>query len=113
MASPLELIAGHRVADGQREEAKANGQHDDVQHFGTPSGTRSAAYGKHLLAHQCIEPDQIREPAQALIKCHLTHKHSRGIGDPQYRNLIKIGAPKKVPTMMIFTELKRPAGARR
>jgi len=58
MASPLELIASHRVADGQRKKTKANGQHDDIQHFGTPSGARWAVCDKRLLAHQCIKPDQ-------------------------------------------------------
>ena len=64
MASPLELIAGHRVADGQRKEAEANGQHDDVEHFGAPFGARCAALSKHVLAHQCSEPVPVREPAR-------------------------------------------------
>jgi hypothetical protein len=55
MASPLELIAGDCVTDGQCEEAKANGQHDDVEHFGAPSGARCAALSKHVPAHQCGE----------------------------------------------------------
>jgi hypothetical protein len=43
MGSPSELIAGHRVTDGQRKEAQANGQHDDVEHLGTPFGAHCAA----------------------------------------------------------------------
>jgi hypothetical protein len=55
---PSELVTRVRVADGQREEAKANGQHDDVQHFGTPCGARCADATSVALAHHGVDPDQ-------------------------------------------------------
>jgi hypothetical protein len=46
MKASSESIAGDRVADGKREEAERNGQHDEVQHFDAPGrlGPRTSVW---------------------------------------------------------------------
>jgi len=68
MNASSELIAGHRVPDRQREEAKANGQHDDVQHFGAPCGARCAAYSKHPPGCRGIDANQLPEQWDAFAQ---------------------------------------------
>ena len=94
----LKPFAGVGVAHCGREEAEAEGQHDDIQHevllvvlvskrrLWVLQGTR-IALDQHGIAAA------IRAlPVAVAVKCHWPHRFSRRARKQSYRNLIKTPA---------------------
>jgi hypothetical protein len=84
LSSGSKPLAGIGVADRGYEEAKAEGQHDQVQHGNLLTRTRNAARRGPKQATRDRFPGSV-------LKCHSDHRFSRRPGLRRYKNLIKAG----------------------
>jgi hypothetical protein len=73
MAAPSEVVAGDGIADGQREEAEADGQHDEVEH------------GRSLS-----------NLPERKLKYGASYKEAMGIVVAVHQDVIKIAVPTRV-----------------
>ena len=98
-----EPLAGVGVADRQRKEAQAQGQHDDIPHETTPSAYSNSkiciAFRERSL--RSIKSDRLHEtralPVAVVTKCADRHRFSRRSQPKSYMNLIKITPGARVP----------------
>src|SRR5712664_1447196 len=95
----LKPFAGVGVTYSHREEAEAEGQHEDIQHQVLLVVLVSLRHtcefqGKRIAQDQHGIIGAIRAlPVSVAVRCHSTHMFSRQMRQRSYRNLIKTRFP--------------------